>query len=179
VIADWETKRAWHDYAIERFMESGYDSTSAYTLSKKGKSVDFVYRDALWHSADMLGTGVSAFSHVGGMHFQNHSHWDEYLDPARRGELSINRAYKPSDEERMTREMILQLKLGVINPSYFQNKFNVDILSKFKAAYARLEADGMLKVKDDEIRMTRKGLLRVDHLLPNFYDPVYQNSRYT
>ena len=179
VIADWETKRAWHDYAIERCMESGYDSTSAYTLSMKGKSFDFVYGDALWHSADMLGTGVSAFSHVGGMHFQNHSHWDEYLDPARRGELSINRAYKPSDEERMTREMILQLKLGVINPSYFQNKFNVDILSKFKAAYTRLEADGMLKVKDDEIRMTRKGLLRVDHLLPNFYDPVYQNSRYT
>ena len=48
------------------------------------------------------------------MHFQNHSHWDAYLDPIEKGQLSINRAYKPSDEERMTREMILQLKLGVI-----------------------------------------------------------------
>jgi len=179
VIADWDTKRAWHNYAIATFMESGYDSTSAYTLSKKGKSVDFVYRDALWHSADMLGTGVSAFSHVGGMHFQNHSEWDSYLEPIKKGRLSINRAYAPSDEERMTRAMILQLKLGVIKPSYFRDKFDVDSLKKFKAAYERLEDDGLLEVKDEEIRLTRTGLLRVDNLLPNFYDPVYQNSRYT
>lgn len=179
VIADWETKRAWHDYAIETFTVSGYEPTSAYTLSKKGKPVNFVYRDALWRSADLIGAGVSSFSHVGGMHYQNHSHWDRYLDPIEKGQLPLSRAYEPSHEERMTREMILQLKLGKIKPSYFRNKFDVDILEKFDSAYARLQEDGMVELEDDEIRMTRKGLLRVDHLLPNFYDPAYQNSRYT
>jgi len=179
VIANWETKRAWHNHAIEAFTASGYEVSSAYTLSKKGKPVKFVYRDSLWRSADMIGAGVSSFSHVGGMHYQNHSDWDGYLDAFGQGQLPLSRAYKPSHEERMTREMILQLKLGVIKPSYFRDKFDIEILKRFEPAYARLEADGMLEVKDDEIRMTRKGLLRVDHLLPNFYDPVYQNSRYT
>lgn len=179
VIADWETKRAWHNYAIDTIMASGYDATSAYTLTKKEKPVKFVYREALWHSADMIGAGVSAFSHVGGMHFQNHAQWDRYLDPIENGQLPLGRAYKPTDEECMTREMILQLKLGVITPSYFLDKFDVDILKKFEPAYKRLEEEGMLEVKGDEIRMTRNGLLRVDQLLPNFYDPKYQNSRYT
>ncbi|MCH8205349.1 MAG: coproporphyrinogen III oxidase, partial [Candidatus Hydrogenedentes bacterium] len=179
VIADWDTKRAWHNYAIETFTASGYEVSSAYTLSKKGKPCTFVYREALWHSADMIGSGVSSFSHVGGMHYQNHSHWDRYLEAIEKGQLPIARAYKPSHEECMTREMILQLKLGVIKPSYFRDKFDVEILKRFDAAYTRLEDEGMLEVKDDEIRMTRKGLLRVDQLLPNFYDPVYRNSRYT
>ncbi len=179
VIADWDTKRAWHDYAIETFTASGYEVSSAYTLTKKGKPCKFVYREALWHSADMIGAGVSSFSHVGGMHYQNHSQWDPYLDAIEEGQFPIARAYKPSHEECMTREMILQLKLGVIKPSYFRDKFDVEILKKFDAAYTRLEEEGMLEVKDDEIRMTRKGLLRVDQLLPNFYDPVYRNSRYT
>ena len=179
VIADWDTKRAWHDYAIETFTASGYEVSSAYTLTKKGKPCTFVYREALWHSADMIGAGVSSFSHVGGMHYQNHSQWDPYLDAIEEGQFPIARAYKPTDDECMTREMILQLKLGVIKPSYFRDKFDVEILKKFDAAYTRLEEDGMLEVKDDEIRMTRKGLLRVDQLLPNFYDPVYRNSRYT
>ena len=179
VIADWETKRAWHNYAVEAFTAADYEVSSAYTLVKKGRPCKFVYRDALWRSADMIGVGVSSFSHVGGLHYQNQKHWDGYLDPIEAGHLPLNRAFKPSHDERMTREMILQLKLGVIKPSYFSDKFDVDILKRFGPAYSRLEDDGMLEVSEDEIRLTRRGLLRVDQLLPNFYDPEYRNSRYT
>ena len=38
---------------------------------------------------------------------------------------------------------------------------------------------GMLVVEKDSIRLTDDGLLRVDSLLPEFYDERYQNSRYT
>ncbi len=179
VVADWETKRAWHEYAIEVFAAADYEVSSAYTLCKKGRSSKFVYRDSLWRSADLIGAGVSSFSHVGGLHFQNRTDWDGYLAPLESGHLPLNRAFKPSHEERMTREMILQLKLGVIKPSYFSNKFKVDILKQFELAYSRLEEDGMLELGEDEIRLTRMGLLQVDQLLPNFYDPKYRNARYT
>ena len=50
--------------------EAGYAQSSAYTVCR-GDRTRFVYRDALWHGADMLGIGVSSFSHLAGVHFQN------------------------------------------------------------------------------------------------------------
>ena len=75
-VADWDTKRAWHAHAIDAFGEAGYEISSAYTMVKKGRPKRFVYRDALWRSADLIGAGVASFSHVGGIHFQNHTQWD-------------------------------------------------------------------------------------------------------
>jgi oxygen-independent coproporphyrinogen III oxidase len=179
VIADWDTKRAWHNYALDAFGNADYEFSSAYTIVKKGRPKKFLYRDALWHGADMIGAGVSAFSQVGGVLFQNQNEWDPYLNPLQAGQLPLNRAYQPSPAERMTREMILQLKLGVIQTAYFKEKFGVEILDDFGGAFLKLQNDGMLEVSEKEIRMTRAGLLRVDQLLPNFYAPQYRNARYT
>ena len=33
----------------------------------------------------MIGAGVASFSHVGGLHFQNQTHWDDYLDAVNQG----------------------------------------------------------------------------------------------
>ncbi|HAA75538.1 TPA: coproporphyrinogen III oxidase [Candidatus Latescibacteria bacterium] len=178
-VANWETKRAWHDYAIETFRSAGYEVASAYALVKKDRPTSFVYRDALWHSADMIGTGVASFSHVGGVHFQNKTHWDAYLGDIAEGRLPLNRAFTPTDEERFAREMILQLKLGHISASYFSEKFGVDILERYAPQFRRLDDEGMLSVEDGQVRLSRQGLLRVDQLLPAFYEPKYQCSRYT
>ena len=179
VVADWETKRAWHHHAIEAFCRAGYEVASAYTLVKKGKPTNFVYRDALWHSADMIGTGVASFSHVGGIHFQNKTHWDGYLQDIEEGRLPLNRAFEPTEDEKFTREVILQLKLGHIHADYFQDKFGVDIMHRFRTQFDKLEDEGMLSVDGREITLSRQGLLRADQLLPAFYDPKYQNARYT
>ncbi len=178
-VANWETKRAWHDYAIETFRSAGYEVASAYTLVKKDRPTSFVYRDALWHSADMIGTGVASFSHVGGVHFQNKTHWDAYLGDIAEGRLPLNRAFTPTEEERFAREMILQLKLGHISASYFSEKFGVDILERYAPQFRRLDDEGMLSVEDGQVRLSRQGLLRVDQLLLAFYEPKYQGSRYT
>ena len=75
--------------------------------------------------------------------------------------------------------MILQLKLGRIETTYFLEKFGVNILEEFASGYNRLQDEGMLKLVQDQIILTRKGLLQVDQLLPEFYDMKYRNSRYT
>ena len=59
-VADWPTKRAWQDHAYERLEAAGHSVSSAYTMIQAGGR--FVYRDAVWHGADLLGTG-GAFSH--------------------------------------------------------------------------------------------------------------------
>ncbi len=177
-VADWPTKRQWHDYAFDRLAEAGYEVSSAYTMVKD-PSCRFIYRDSVWHGCDLLGVGVSSFSHLNGFHLQNASNWVPYLEAIDRGELPIDRAFATNAEERLTREMILQLKLGHIEPSYFLDKFDVDIRSHFAAAFETLEEQGLLTRNDKAIVLTRSGLLQADSLLPTFYSDRYRGGRYT
>lgn len=178
-VADWETKRAWHAYAFEKLAEAGYMISSAYTMVKKDKKSDFVYRNAVWHGSDMLGTGVASFSHMSGVHFQNFAGWDEYLSALESNQLPLDRAFVTSKQERFTREMILQLKLGEIDAEYFERKFGADLVKTFGHGYAALKASGFLNYDSNKVKLTPKGLLQVDQLLPEFYDFKYRNARYT
>ncbi|HEV2845016.1 MAG TPA: coproporphyrinogen-III oxidase family protein [Thermoanaerobaculia bacterium] len=179
-LADWPTKREWHDYAFSEFAAAGYVLSSAYTMVKpKGASSRFVYRDAVWHGSDMLGTGVASFSHLSGVHFQNVHGWGEYLATLAERRLPISRGLAISDRERLTREMILQRKLGTLPLPYFRDKFGVDVLAEFAPAWKQLEDEGKLRLGSDEVTLTRPGLLDVDRMLPSFYDERYRNARYT
>ena len=178
-VADWPTKRDWNQFAFEELAKVGYEISSAYTMVKKDKPCKFVYRDSVWQGTDMLGTGVASFGHMSHVHIQNTASWDKYVAQLKSGELPLSRAFLATDDERLTREMILQLKLGKISTEYFQEKFGSDIQSKFSKSYQKLELEGMVTLNGREIKLTPKGLLQVDSLLPEFYEEKYQNSRYT
>jgi oxygen-independent coproporphyrinogen-3 oxidase len=140
----------------------------------------FVYRDRLWQGADLVGLGVASFGHVNGVHIQNLDTWEAYSQALRRGELPLSRAYRPSPEERLIRELVLQLKRGSIRPSYFKDKYGVDVRSRFAEPLASLSADGYLaRADDDVVSLSRDGLLRVDRLLQRFFLPEHAGIRYT
>jgi len=178
-LADWATKRAWQDYAFEQLEAAGYEVSSAYTMVKRGEQTRFVYRDSVWRGCDLIGAGVASFSHVGDVHFQNESDWEPYLARIEAGELPLARAMATTAAERLTRELILQLKLGRIEVDYFRGKFGVDIGSEFREPLERLTRQGMLTVTDTSVALTRQGLLRVDTLLHEFYEKKYRGARYT
>jgi oxygen-independent coproporphyrinogen-3 oxidase len=176
-IPDWDQKREYHTYAIEKFQHAGYEVSSAYTMAKK--NTNFVYRDSLWHGSNMLAFGVASFGHVNGVHYQNNGNWDDYINQLNNGQLPIYRAMALSESEQLTRELILQLKLGRISVNYFKEKFDVDILSQYDSAFRDLKQMKMLEVLEGQVKVTPEGLLRVDELLPAFYDEKYRESRYT
>ena len=178
-VATWAQKRAWVDYAYGEFERAGYRVSSAYTLVKPSPDAGFVYRDSVWRGADMVGTGVASFSHVNGVHFQNASQWDEYLESLDRGELPLARALPATDHQRLIRELVLQFKLGRIEPAYFRRKFGADILTEFGDALRSLEAERLVTMENGDVRLTRDGLLRVDALLPRFYEGEHRNIRYS
>lgn len=178
-VADWDTKRAWHDWAFEQFEGNGYEVSSSYTVFKKNSNTRFTYRNSLWHGADLLGMGVSSFSHIRDVHYQNQTGWDGYMQAVENGDTPIQRAFAPTKDERLTRELILQMKLGRVDAPYFMTKFGVDVMRRYAEAFSRLQDSDMLETHDSGATLTRRGLLRVDTLLPEFYDERYQNARYT
>ena len=139
-----------------------------------------MYRDRLWQGADLAGLGVASFGHVNGVHMQNLDSWDAYASAVDAGRIPLNRAYRPTDEERLIRELVLQLKLGSIRPAYFRDKYGVDPRDRFTAPLASLDRDGYLaEASPEAVRLSRDGLLRVDSLLPRFFLPAHTDIRYT
>jgi len=178
-IASWDQRRAWADEALCALESAGYEINGAYTAVRPDRNAGFIYRDALWRGADMIGTGVASFSHLSGVHYQNADQWESYAGPLRAGKLPLQRALRLSDRERLTREVVLQLKLGEIPVDYFERKFDENILRVFAEPLVSLENEGFATISPERVSLTRKGLLRIDALLPRFFDPKYTDIRYT
>lgn len=179
-VADWATKRDWLNYAYDTLMAAGYHISSGYTLVKDPAKVNFSYRDNLWQGSDLLATGVASFGHISGVHYQNKPDINVYKsDLLEHQTLPLGRALKPTHTQLLIREMILLLKKGYLDRNYFRAKFQQDIVETWPAAWQQHVDDGYAVVHEDRIELTRQGLLRVDALLPIFFEASHQGIRYT
>jgi oxygen-independent coproporphyrinogen-3 oxidase len=133
----------------------------------------------LWAGADLVGLGVASFSHVAGTHFQNLPEFSQYLEAIQAGRLPASRSHVTTAEERMIRELILQLKLGRVSSAYFADKFGVDLRTRFAQQWADLRGRGLLRENGDQMELSREALLKVDTLLHAFFLPQHRGTRYT
>jgi len=179
-VESWATKRRWVGQAFDALERAGYSIGSAYTAVRNPAVTRFMYRDRLWQGADLVGLGVASFGHVNGVHLQNFDTWETYSRAVERAEIPLSRAYRPTDEERMIREFVLQLKRGSVATPYFMKKYGVNVLHRFADQLASLRAEGFLDTANEErVAITREGLLRVDVLLRRFFLPQHIGIRYT
>ncbi|MCA9230650.1 MAG: coproporphyrinogen III oxidase family protein [Planctomycetales bacterium] len=178
-VADWPTKRRWVDYAFDQMRQAGYAISSAYTMVKDPGRVNFSYRDNLWQGSDLLATGIASFGHVSGMHYQNLPEWEAYCTSLEKGELPLGRALKTTSHQRLVRELILLLKRGYLETEYFGAKYDVDILEQWHSVWEDYRRQGYVEILDGRIELTRAGLLRVDGLLPAFFEAAHRDVRYT
>ena len=75
--------------------------------------------------------------------------------------------------------MILLLKKGHLDAGYFREKFGVEIVDQWKDAWQGYVDEGVATINGDRIELSREGLLRVDSLLPAFFEAEHQGVRYT
>ena len=170
-VADWPTKRAWVDWAFGRFLDRGYSVSSGYTLVRDPARVHFRYRDMLWEGSDLVALGVASFGHLSGVHYQNATHWDDYLSAVVSGRLPIARGLRPTKRELLIRELVLNLKKGRLDVERLRHKFGVDPLEEWAHEWRRLEAEGFLDEIAPQPVLSRRGLLQVDALLHRFFGP--------
>lgn len=177
-LPDWKTKRRRVDTAFRRLEAAGYTVRSAYAAVRDPTRHSFLYQDAQYHGADLLGIGASSFSFLGGLQQQNVAALEPYLERLQNSELPLWRGYSLSQEEMLVRELVLQLKLGRADSASLYRRFGIDVADRFGATLSRLADQGWLVVDDDAVRVTRPGLLRIDRLLPAFYLPRHRGVRY-
>ena len=171
-VADWPTKRAWVDHAFERFIDRGYTISSGYTLVRDPTRVHFHYRDMLWEGSDLVALGVASFGHLSGLHYQNAPHWDEYLTAVEADRLPISRGLEPSRRQLLIRELVLCLKRGWLDTARLAAKYGVDPLEVWNDQWRGLAEEGFVEMAAGRPHLTRAGLLRIDSLLPRFFEAV-------
>jgi len=177
-VADWPTKRRWVAEAYSVLEANGYSVTSTCTAVKNPQETKFQYRDQLWGGADMVALGVASFGHLGGIHYQNITHFEDYCTTATKGNSLIRRALLTTEEERFIREFILQWKLGSVCPDYFREKFGIDIECRYGDILRDWANQQIIVKHTDTWELSRDSLLRVDSLLHQFFLPQHQNAKY-
>jgi oxygen-independent coproporphyrinogen-3 oxidase len=178
-VADWPTKRRWVSEAMDRLITAGYHISSGNELIRNPATDHFVYRDNVWRGCDLIATGVSSFGHFQGVHYQNLDQIEDYMETVNRGELPINRALKPTSHQLLIRELVLLMKEGHVSLNRLSQKYGVNVREEFASAFRNQQAAGYLTVDSDELKLTRKGLLQVDSLLPEYFEPQHRAVRYT
>lgn len=179
-VADWPLKREWVSYAFDRFLEAGYTISSGYTVFKNPDKVNFSYRDNLFQGSDLIATGIASFGHLSGVHYQNKPEMAQYQgDLLEKGELPVGRALRVTPEQLLIRETVLCLKRGYLQADYFRKKFGVDIIEHWRTVWEEDQKQGLLQFDSDRVELTRKGLLQVDALLPDFFESQHRGVRYT
>ncbi len=176
--AGWDVKRGRLAAAFARLEQAGYTIRSAYAAVRDPQRHRFLYQDLQYHGADLLGLGLSSFSYLGGVHYQNVASLRGYCESIDGGQSPRRRAYALDDTERMVREFVLQLKLGRIEADYFRDKFGVDVSDRFAEPLARFAERGWLTYNAEGVTLRREGLLVVDRLIPAFYLPQHRDVAY-
>ncbi len=174
----WPAKCQWTDVGFKMCEGGGYVMGSAHMAVRNPQWCRFVYTvEHCWRGADLLALGETACGHIQGVHYQNADTFDVYTHSLAEGHLPLRRALKLSPEDKLRREVILQLKTGQLDAGYFRTKFSVELLDHFERQFAGLTQMGLAEIDGDQITLTREALVRVDWLLPMFYLPGHIGVR--
>ncbi len=148
-------------YAMERILSSGYNPSNFFTFVKDASAAQR-HTANRWRGQDMYGFGVSAFGSMGDYSIQNASDTNKYVSSLNSGNLPIERGYRLNHRNLMARHVVLGLKLIKLKRREFARKFGFDIAELCGNSLARLSNDGFVTVNDEEISLTKKGMLYGD-----------------
>jgi oxygen-independent coproporphyrinogen III oxidase len=178
-LVSWSTKRARLEHAFDQLDRAGYSVVSAYNAVRDPAKHEFQYQKHLWRGGDMLGLGVASFGYFGGVHYQNQVTLENYEEQLSEASFPVWRAFALNNRDRLVREFVLQLKFGHVSTVEFQKKFGVNIIESFAAPLRELRSERWLTYTASGVQLTAAGLLKVDRLLPHFYDGPHRDVRYT
>jgi len=156
-----------YELALDLLPAAGYLQYEISNFARPG--AECRHNLCYWHNLPYLGIGPSAAGFIDEVRYKNVTGVAAYLE-------AIRAARHPwAEQERLPRErraretamLLLRLTAG-IQRGDFARRFGVDPLAMFSEAVGRHQADGLLEVSADHLRLTRAGRLLADHVIADF-----------
>ena len=121
---------------------------------------------------DLIAMGITGISEVGNMYAQNVKTLEEYYEIIDRGELATFKGYKLSNEDRLRKEIIMQLMCHFyLNKTSFGDANDLIFDEHFSEALEvmiPMENDGLLEITDDSITVLPAGRLLIRNITMSF-----------
>lgn len=189
-------KLAILERTIERLSAAGYVyiGMDHFALPEDGLAV--AQREGTLHrnfqgystrpSCDLIALGPSGIGRVGETYSQNLRDPEEWQRSLARGHLPVFRGTWLSDDDRVRREIIMQLMCHLsLDFADVQRRHGVDVQRDFAEALERLEglaADGLVQVDAHGIQILPRGRLLMRHVAMAFdayLNPSQEAARYS
>jgi oxygen-independent coproporphyrinogen-3 oxidase len=157
--ADEETERAMYDMLIDRLTKSGYEHYEISNFAKPGYRSR--HNSSYWNDTPYVGLGAAAHSYDGHCRSWNVADIHQYIEAIERGEL-------PSELEEIDDDTHYNDRITVALRT--SDGLDLTTLSDRHRRYCLKEAqrfldDGLLKLSDHRLSLTRKGLFVSDYIM--------------
>ncbi len=177
-VPAWAVRRRRLREAFARLESAGYRRLTAYAAVRDPGRHPFLYMQEQYTGGDLLGLGAGSFGYQNGIYGQNVAHYDDYVVRIEAGESVTARGCPLREDERVTREFVLCLKLGGVNRSHLCHRYGRDILPHMREPLARFETEGWVRIEPGTVRVTAEGMLFVDHMIPQLVMPYHREAAY-
>ena len=142
-----------------------------YEVSNYAVNRDFVSRHnyKYWLHAPYLGFGPSAHSFWQNERHANVRSLDSYLNTLEKNELPLAFTEQIDREKRRFENIFLQLRTYEgIRLQNFENEFELSFTEAYKKQIDHLLHAGLAELNDEHFRLTSKGMMVCDAILPQF-----------
>ena len=149
-------------YAIKQIERGGYQPVNFFTFTKGGGYMQR-HTTSKWRGDDIYAFGVSAFGSLVNFSVQNTSDLQKYVETVEAGELPIARGYYLGAKDLMARDVVLGMKLIHLDRKDFQQRYGFDLVRLCQSTVDELIQGDFITVTDEQISLTRKGILWGDY----------------
>ena len=174
----------------ERLKELGYTQTSGDRFCLGSESRDRFKESRSSVSSDMLGVGVSSYSHIGDLIFRNERDVGEYMKIVAESKLPVSEGKYFNEEERIIAQIVLGLKNGLdLNDSgkdaLVGNRWLswlrlspddrlYDLFQEcgYRKKIPQLVDTGLLEFEGNKLQFTDKGRLFENEVCRMLYSPI-------
>ncbi|MGT2741846.1 radical SAM family heme chaperone HemW [Streptococcus plurextorum] len=155
------------DYIISQLEKNGFEHYEISNFTKPG--MESRHNLMYWDNDEYYGFGAGASGYVNGVRYRNRGPIQHYLKAiAEEGHARLTEEVL-SKEEKMEEEFFLGLrKKSGVSIARFEEKFQENFEARYGQIVSDLQADGLVKISDGRLRMTKKGLFLGDTVAEKF-----------
>lgn len=158
-----EQELKFMQYAMEQFEQANYRPWSFFTFTQNGHHVN-EYTQSIFETTDLYGFGASAYGVLGDVLLQNTIDLEKYTATVDAGEIPLARGHQLNSLEKMTREVLLGMKLLNFDLRGFQKRHGFKLESLCASTLNELEKEKFISLSENEVKLTSKGLLYGDYV---------------
>lgn len=151
--------------AIEDLTSAGYVHYEISNFAIRG----FQCRHNLnyWDRGEYIGVGAGAHSFEDNKRKVNIRDVRRYIDALKGGSLLFEEEIEVTPEEALKEQIFLGLrKTNGISRNLLKERFQIDVIPDL----SDFEREGLLKIRDDHIRLTRKGIIVSNSLIVKLFE---------